>query len=79
MQIRKKLKQKVIAMSSEAKSSAGIIGSLPIIVTGLVYITTPSYISLLFTHPTGHFVLACAGFWMFIGIMVMRKMINFDI
>ena len=76
---RKKLKQKVIAMSSEAKSSAGIIGSLPIIVTGLVYITTPSYISLLFTHPTGHFVLACAGFWMFIGIMVMRKMINFDI
>ena len=76
---RKKLKQKVIAMSSEAKSSAGIIGSLPIIVGTLVYVTTPAYIALLFTHPTGHFVLACAGFWMFIGIMVMRKMINFDV
>ena len=76
---RKKLKQKVIAMSSEAKSSAGIIGALPIIVGGLVYLTTPAYISLLFTHPTGHFVMACAAFWMFIGIMVMRKMINFDI
>ena len=76
---RKKLKQKVVAMSSEAKASAGIIGSLPIIVTTLVYLTTPDYISLLFTHPTGHFVLACSAFWMFIGVMVMRKMINFDI
>ena len=76
---RKKMKQKIQAMSSEAKASAGIIGSLPPIVSLLVYLTTPKYISLLFTEETGHFVLACSGFWMFIGIMVMRKMINFDI
>ena len=75
---RKKLKQKIVAMSSEATASAGIIGSLPIIVTVLVYLTTPAYISILFIHPTGHFVLACSAFWMFIGVMVMRKMINFD-
>lgn len=75
---RKKMKQKIQAMSSEAVSSAGIIGSLPIIVTALIFLTTPSYITILFIHPTGHFVLACAGVWMFIGIMVMRKMINFD-
>lgn len=76
---RKKMKQKIQAMSSEAKSSAGIIGALPFIVTGLVYLTTPKYITLLFTEQTGHFVLACCAFWMFIGIMVMKKMINFDI
>jgi tight adherence protein B len=75
---RKKMAGKIRAMSAEAKSSAGIIGSLPLIVAILVYFTSPDYILLLFTTTPGNIVLACAGFWMFIGIMVMRKMINFD-
>jgi len=29
-------------------------------------------------EPLGRIMLACCGTWMFIGIMVMRKMINFD-
>ena len=76
---RKKMKDKIKAVSQEATTSAMIIGSLPVAVTGLIYITTPNYIKLLFTHPTGHFVLVCSAMWMFVGSMVMRKMINFDI
>jgi tight adherence protein B len=75
---RKKMAGKIRAMSAEAKSSAGIIGSLPVVVAVLVYFTSPDYILLLFTTTPGNIVLAVAGFWMFIGIMVMRKMINFD-
>ncbi|MFC4172915.1 type II secretion system F family protein [Microvirga sp. GCM10011540] len=75
---RKKMQAKIKAVSSEAKYSAGIIGSLPIIVGGLVYITSPDYISLLFTTFIGKFVLALCAFWMTIGALVMRKMINFD-
>lgn len=75
---RKKMQAKIKAMSAEAKASAGIIGSLPIVVTLLIYITTPAYISLLFTEQTGHFILLGSGIWMFCGIMVMRSMINFD-
>ncbi len=75
---RKMMAGKIRAMSAEAKSSAGIIGSLPVIVAILVYFTSPDYIILLFTNTTGNIVLAIAGLWMFIGIMVMRKMINFD-
>jgi len=75
---RKKMKQKIKAMSSEAKASAYIIGSLPFAVTGLVYITAPTYIELLWTNPTGRMVMAVCGFWMFLGVMSMRKMINFD-
>ena len=42
-------------MSAEAKSSAGIIGALPIIVAVLVYLTSPDYILLLFqTHDRQH-------------------------
>jgi tight adherence protein B len=75
---RKKMKEKIQAMSMEAKASAGIIGSLPPIVMFLVYLTTPQYISVLWTHPTGQLMLVGCVVWMSIGILVMKKMINFD-
>jgi tight adherence protein B len=43
----------------------------------MVYITTPAYIMKLFTERTGNLMLAACVIWMSIGIMVMRKMINF--
>jgi tight adherence protein B len=75
---RKKMKAKIKAMSAEAKSSAGIIGALPFFVAGAVYLTSPDYMTLLFTTLTGKLVLAGCALWMAIGILVMRKMINFD-
>ena len=75
---RKKMKAKIQAMSQEAKASAAIIGALPIAVMTLVYITSPNYISLLWTEPLGRVMLACSVVWMSMGVMVMKKMINFD-
>jgi len=75
---RKKMAEKIQAMSMEAKASAAIIGSLPPIVMLMVWITTPNYISLLWSHPTGQFMLVCCVAWMTIGVLVMKKMINFD-
>jgi tight adherence protein B len=75
---RKKMAEKIQAMSMEAKASAGIIGSLPPIVMLLVYLSTPDYISLLWTHPTGQLMLCGCLVWMSIGVFVMKKMINFD-
>jgi tight adherence protein B len=75
---RKKMAEKIQAMSMEAKASAGIIGSLPPIVMLLVYLSTPDYISLLWTHPTGQLMLCGCVLWMTIGIFVMKRMINFD-
>ncbi len=75
---RKKMAEKIQAMSMEAKASAAIIGSLPPVVMLLVYITTPDYISILWTHPTGQLMLAASVAWMSCGVFVMKKMINFD-
>ena len=75
---RKKMKEKIQAMSMEAKASAGIIGSLPPAVMFLVWLSTPDYISLLWTHHIGQFMLLCCVGWMTIGVLVMKKMINFD-
>ena len=75
---RKTIKRKITALSSEAKSSAAIIGSLPFCVTGVLYMIAPDYIMLLFERTAGHMIIAGSLFWMFCGVMVMRKMINFD-
>jgi tight adherence protein B len=75
---RKKMKAKIQAMAMEAKASGAIIGSLPFIVGVLVYLTTPDYISLLFTNTTGNIIILVAAVWMSIGIFVMKQMINFD-
>jgi tight adherence protein B len=75
---RKKTQAKIKSMSSEATASAGIIGSLPVVVTFMLYLSSPDYIALLFTTPIGQLVLVACGLWMGIGVLVMRKMINFD-
>ncbi len=74
---RVKLQMKVKSMSAEAKASAGVLAALPPVVGTLVYLTSPAYIGLLFNTRTGNFMLLIALFWMFCGVMVMRKMINF--
>jgi len=76
---RKKLRQKVDAMSSEAKASAGIIAAMPFFVGFMTHLSSPAYISLLWTHPTGRFFLGFSAFWMICGVLIMKKMINFKI
>ncbi|MET7242744.1 type II secretion system F family protein [Methylobacterium sp. EM32] len=76
---RRKMADKVKAVSMEAKASAAIIASLPFVVGILAYITSPDYISLLWTTTIGHVALACSAVWMLIGVFVMSKMIRFDI
>ncbi|MGX7704773.1 type II secretion system F family protein [Methylobacterium sp. Gmos1] len=76
---RRKMADKVKAVSMEAKASASIIASLPFVVAALAYLTSPDYISLLWTTTIGHVALACSGVWMLVGVFVMNKMIRFDI
>ncbi len=75
---RKKMKGKIKAMAMEAKASAAIIGAVPFVVTTLLYLSSPKYISLLWMTQHGRIVAAIACFWMSIGVVMMRKMISFD-
>ncbi len=76
---RKKLRDKIKALSSEAKASAAIIGALPFFVMLAVQVLTPDYLVPLFTEPGGQKALIGAGLWMLMGMLIMRKMINFEI
>ncbi len=76
---RKKMKAKIRSVSQEAKSSAAIIGSLPFVIMGAMLVLNPNYLNPLFQTSTGNMLIIGSGVWMTIGILVMRKMINFEI
>lgn len=76
---RRKMEGKIKAMSMEAKASAAIIACLPFTVAILTYLSSPSYIELLWTTQVGKIALVASGMWMMTGVFVMKKMISFDI
>jgi len=76
---RQRMRRKIRAMSSEATASAAIIGSLPFLVAGAVYLLSPDYILILFREAAGIIVLLLSAAWMIIGVFVMKKMIEFEI
>ncbi|MFT3989162.1 type II secretion system F family protein [Aestuariivirga sp.] len=76
---RKKMKAKIRAVSQEAKSSAAIIGALPFVIMGGLTVLNPEYLNPLFNTTTGNLLLAGCAIWMGTGVLVMRKMINFQI
>lgn len=75
---RKKMKQKVKAMSSEAKASAGIIGSLPIVVAVLVSVVSPAYLLPLINTPVGQLCLGAGVLMLSAGIFTMSRMVKFE-
>lgn len=76
---RRQLKLKIKAMSSEARASAMIIGSLPFLMFGLLYLVNKDYIMMLINDTRGNFMLGGGLSWLGMGILVMKQMINFEL
>lgn len=76
---RHRMRAKIDAMSTEAKSSAAIIGSLPALIMIAITAMSPGYLDPLFETTMGHFLLGGSAFWMLCGVLVMRQMINMKI
>jgi tight adherence protein B len=76
---RRQLKRKIKALSSEAKASAYIIGSLPFIMTGLIYLVNSSYIMGLFNDTRGQILIGFGLAMIAAGAGVMYRMVKFEI
>jgi tight adherence protein B len=76
---RKQMKLKIRAMSSEARASALILGSLPFVMFMIIYLINPEYEGILFTDPRGQMMLGAGVGLMGIGGLVMSKMVRFEI
>lgn len=76
---RRQMKLKIRAMSSEARASAMIIGSLPFLMFTILFLVNPDYVMTLITTHAGNLLLAGAACSMTTGIAVIAKMIRFEI
>jgi tight adherence protein B len=76
---RAQMKLKIKAMSAEAKASAWIVGSLPFIVFAMILYINPEYMGGFFTDDRLIIAGLGAGVWMGIGVLMMAKMVNFEI
>jgi tight adherence protein B len=76
---RRQMRLKVKALSSEARASAMIIGALPFIMAAVLSVADRGYLGILFTDPLGNRFLGGAILSMSTGILVMVKMVRFDI
>ncbi len=76
---RRAMRAKARAMASEARASTMILGSLPILVTVILMITSPDYIEPLFTDIRGLLMVAVAIGMLITGIGIMVKMAKFEI
>jgi len=76
---RGQMKLKIKAMSSESKASAYIVGSLPFIVFGMIWMINATYMQGFFVEP--RLIVAGLGglLWMGIGVFIMAKMVSFEI
>jgi tight adherence protein B len=76
---RRQMKLKVKAMSSEARASAYIIGSLPFAMFGILMLVNFDYVMELFHDPRGVIMVGVGLTSMLIGVLVMAKMVRFEI
>lgn len=76
---RRQMKLKIRAVSSEARASAYIIGSLPFVMFLILYMTNRGYVMQLFYDPRGHVLIGIGLGMIMVGAMVMYKMVRFDI
>jgi tight adherence protein B len=73
------MKLKVGALSSEARASAYIIGSLPFFVFVVLWIVAPDYLGPLFNDPRGHKALLAAAFSLGTGAFIMKRMTALEV
>lgn len=76
---RAKLEAKIRAMTSEARTSAWIIGSIPALLVGSVSVFSPGFLTPLVDTAQGNLILmGCLG-WMATGVLVMKSMMRVDL
>jgi tight adherence protein B len=73
---RHKMRLKIKAASSEGRASAMILTSAPFIALGFITITSPHFYGDVIGEPVVKIGLVIIGFWMFLGNLVMRRMID---
>lgn len=75
---RKALAEKIVIAGQEARASAAIIGSLPVLVLGVLWLVQPDFVGILFVTLKGQIALGISASLIVLGSLAMREMAKFD-
>jgi tight adherence protein B len=73
---RKNVRAKARAMIAEVQASAYVLGALPFVIGGLLFLLNPGYIGLLFVDPRGNLILGAIAGLLLLAAVTMRWMIK---
>lgn len=76
---RLRMRLKIKAASAEGRASAMILSAAPFVAAGAILLISPSFYGDVIHKPLMQVGLAVIGFWMLVGNLVMRKMIDMRI
>src|SRR5437763_2141687 len=74
MRQREEMRSETLAATAQSRATALIITLLPIIAAVLLYFIVQDYFRPMLIHPLGWFMLALAGFLLFIGNLIIRRL-----
>ena len=74
-----RLLRQLRALSAEGRLSGTILSLAAPGLLGVLWIISPGYIELMFTHPTGHMMLVAGAVFQILGIVVIKRLVKMDV
>jgi tight adherence protein B len=74
-----RLLRQVRALSAEGRLSGTILSITAPALLGILWVMSPKYIELMFTHPMGNMMLIAGGAFQILGIIVIKRLVKMDV
>ena len=74
-----RFQRRVKTLSAEGRMSGWVLAMVPLVLFAIISVTTPDYLPVLLSDPTGQIVVAFTFMWACIGILLMRKIIRIEV
>jgi tight adherence protein B len=74
-----KLRARIRAVSAQGLMSGRILASIPMAVAGLMFVVNPQYARFFIDDPMGHELMAAALGLQFLGYLIIRKIVTFEV
>jgi len=76
---RVRIKGELQAMTGQSRMSGYMIGMVPVVLSGFLYLINPTYMGQMFDHPCGYAMLTCGALGIVAGFVVMGKIMQIDV
>lgn len=76
---RLRLKGEIKTLTAQGRVSGFIIGLLPIVLAGAIFVLNPEYIGILFVHPLGRLLLWASAAGMAVAFIWIRKIVSIEL